>query len=301
MYEEVTDDFTLVNSIEPLKEIMAYEALWNRDKSSFKTLSELFKNSPGKKPSDHATDLEIQMMADEISKLLWKEGSKYKPNLLINNSIDYPSKLKDAQEPVEVLYYSGNLDYLFTNSIAVVGSRKPSEYGIRRAQKLTKLLVKDGFTIVSGLATGIDTVAHKTALESKGKTIAVIGTPLNEFYPKENRSLQEYIAKHHLLVSQVPYYRYSKQSFRGNRLFFPQRNKTMSAITDATVIIEASDTSGTLIQAKAALYQKRKLFILESCFQNKNITWPERFLKQGAIRVKEYEDIIKHLRPSSND
>lgn len=285
----------LTHSLEPLKEIVAYEALWNRANSSFKSLSELFKTSPGKKPSDFVTDLEILNLHSELKPLMWNTKDAYKPNLLINNSLDYPSKLKDAQEPIEVLYYSGNLDYLFTKSIAIVGSRNPSEYGIRRAKKLTKLLIQDGFTIVSGLAKGIDTVAHKTAIEAKGKTISVIGTPLNKFYPKENQSLQEFIAKNHLLISQVPYYRYSKQGINGNKLFFPQRNKTMSAITDATVIVEASDTSGTLIQARAALYQGRKLFILESCFHNQKITWPHRFLEQGAIRVKEYSDIKNNL------
>lgn len=291
----MTDNLNIIDSIEPLKEITAYEAIWNRDKSSFKSISEMFKEFPGKRPSDFTSELEIEFLREKVKSLIWDKNISYRPNLLINNSIDYPEKLKDAQEPLEVLYYTGNLDYLFTKSIAIVGTRKPSEFGIRRAKKLTKLLVKDNYTIVSGLATGIDTVAHRTAIESKGKTIAVIGTPLNQFYPRENKPLQEYIANHHLLISQVPFYRYSKQGINGNRLFFPQRNKTMSALTDATIIIEASDTSGTLIQAKAALFQKRKLFILDSCFENKKITWPQRFLEQGAIRVKDYKDIIDNL------
>ena len=125
----------------------------------------------------------------------------------------------------------------------------------------------------------------------------MIGTPLDEFYPKQNKNLQLYIAKKHLLISQVPFIRYASQNYKVNRFFFPERNKTMSALSEATVIIEASETSGTLIQARAALDQGRKLFILQNCFENKNITWPERFEKQGAVRVREYEDIIKHLDP----
>jgi DNA processing protein len=160
---------------------------------------------------------------------------------------------------------------------------------------MTKFLVKDGFTIVSGLASGIDTMAHSTAIENGGRTIAVIGTPLNQVYPKENEGLQKLIAKEHLLVSQVPFLRYSSQGIKGNRLFFPERNKTMSALTEATIIIEASETSGTLVQARAALQQGRHLFILDSCFHNKDITWPLRFERQGAIRVKDYEDIKKVL------
>ncbi|WP_250205809.1 DNA-processing protein DprA, partial [Escherichia coli] len=98
------------------------------------------------------------------------------------------------------------------------------------------------------------------------------------------------------LISQVPFHRYLEQDYRSNRIFFPERNVTMSALTEATIIIEASETSGTLTQARAALAQGRKLFILESCFRNPSITWPARFEAQGAIRVRNYEDIRRHLR-----
>ena len=86
------------------------------------------------------------------------------------------------------------------------------------------------------------------------------------------------------------------QDFRSNRIFFPERNVTMSALTEATIIVEASDTSGTLIQARAALAQGRKLFILDSCFHNSSISWPAKYEAQGAIRVRDYDDIRKHLR-----
>ncbi len=155
--------------------------------------------------------------------------------------------------------------------------------------------MKNRFGIVSGLAKGIDTVAHTTAIESNGVTIAVIGTPLNATYPPENAELQHRIAKDFLLISQVPVVRYSNQTYRGNRLFFPERNITMSALTEATVIVEASETSGTLTQARAALAQGRKLFILDSCFQNPNLTWPKRFQEQGAFRVRDFDDIGEHL------
>lgn len=167
--------------------------------------------------------------------------------------------------------------------------------GIERTKRLTRYLVEDNFTIVSGLAKGVDTLAHRTAIECGGNTIAVIGTPLNEHYPKENEKLQRQIAQKHLLISQVPVLRYSMQDYRINRAFFPERNKTMSALTEATIIIEASDTSGTLIQARAAFYQGRKLFILDSCFRNTQLSWPSHFEKMGAIRVREYEDIRKVL------
>jgi DNA processing protein len=148
--------------------------------------------------------------------------------------------------------------------------------------------------VVSGLASGIDTAAHTAALEAGGQTICVIGTPISETYPRENSELQEHIARNHLLVSQVPIIRYMRQSPKWNRLFFPERNATMSALTQATVIVEAGETSGSLIQGRAALDQGRKLFILESCF-HLGLKWPERLQAAGAIRVSEYEEIRKHL------
>ncbi len=280
-------------AVEPLREIAAYEALWQDRSASFKKLSELFAKNPGKLPSDLVNDLMIGDLPLLMKKLLL--SLNLKPNILINGTFDYPTKLKDALEPVEILYYSGNLDLLSTRSVAIVGSRVPSENGLKRTKKLTELFVKDNFTIVSGLAKGVDTMAHKTAISCKGKTIAVIGTPLNHVYPKENAGLQSQIASEHLLVSQVPFCRYDQQTFHGNRLFFPERNKTMSALTEATVIVEASETSGTLIQAQAAINQGRKLFILDSCFQREDLRWPKKFEAQGAVRVKEYADIKRHL------
>lgn len=286
---------TIIKSppIEPLKEIVAYEALWQDRSTSFKKLSELFAKNPGKLPSDFVNELMIGDLRSKMRELF--QSFHNKANILINGTFDYPEKLKDADEPIEILYYSGDLDLLSTRSIAVVGSRAPSEDGLKRTKKLVELLVLDNFTIVSGLAKGVDTMAHKTAIAAGGKTIAVIGTPLDKVYPKENSDLQSEIARDHLLVSQVPFYRYRQQSINGNRLFFPERNKTMSALTEATIIVEASETSGTLIQAQAAINQGRKLFILDSCFQRKDITWPARFEALGAIRVREYADVKKHL------
>lgn len=282
--------------VSPFREMAAYEAMWSKDKASFNSIAQLFAASPMSLPSSYVSEIEIRKFSELLITKL-KAQNTIKPNIMISNTFDYPDRLRDAKYPVEILYYSGNIEYINTRGIAIVGSRKPSEYGLRRARKLATLLVKDGFTIYSGLAEGIDRMAHLTAIENGGRTVAVIGTPLDEFYPKQNKDLQLYIAKKHLLISQVPFIRYASQNYKVNRFFFPERNKTMSALSEATVIIEASETSGTLIQARAALDQGRRLFILQNCFENKSITWPERFEKQGAIRVREYEDIIKHLDP----
>jgi DNA processing protein len=123
----------------------------------------------------------------------------------------------------------------------------------------------------------------------------VLGTPITETYPPENRRLQRQIADDHLLVSQVPIVRHSRQHAGANRYFFPERNATISALTEATVIIEAGDTSGTLVQARHAMKQGRKLFILDSCFRTPSLTWPAKFAEQGAIRVSDYQQIKRHL------
>jgi DNA processing protein len=204
----------------------------------------------------------------------------------------YPERLRDAAEPVELLYFQGAWELTeIPKAIAIVGSRKPSPEAVAETRELARSLIEMKFLIVSGLASGIDTAAHRAALEFGGRTIAVIGTPITDVYPKQNAALQRTIAAEHLVISQIQLLRYSSQDWRRNRSFFPERNKTMSALTQATVIVEASDTSGTLIQAKAALQQKRTLFIMDRCFHSASITWPKKFIEQGAIRVRDTEDI----------
>ena len=205
LFADRSDDLLLDDVIVPMKEVGAYEALWNDRKTSFKSLSERFASNPGSRPSDFVDPEVIESFKIKVTEMIKSNQLDYRTSILINGTYDFPSKLKDAKEPVEVLYYSGNLDYLSTRSVAIVGTRKPSEEGKKRADKLVKMLVKDDVTIVSGLAQGIDTQAHTSAINLKARTIAVIGTPMNTFYPKQNKSLQEYIAKNHLLVSQVPY------------------------------------------------------------------------------------------------
>jgi DNA processing protein len=287
-------------AISPMEEMVAYEALWQDKKMTFKSLSRLFASHPGKLPSELVPSEYISRLYPLVKEAALNPSLGYPTNLLVHGSFDYPSRLRQAEEPVEILYYSGYLDLLNTRAIAVVGTRKPSEAGLDQVRKLTRFLVERNITIVSGLATGVDTMAHVTAIAAGGHTIAVIGTPLDHCYPAANADLQKRIAREHLLITQVPFIRYREQSVHGNRLFFPERNKTMSALTEATVIVEAGETSGTLIQARAALAQGRKLFILDHCFRNDRLTWPTRFLQQGAIRGKDFEEILPYVNPDQN-
>ena len=276
--------------ISPRLELGAYEALWLEQGATFKTLADRFAKDPSAMPSDFVSHAAANAAADDVMARLKKAGV-HQFGVRINHAGDYPERLRDARHPIELLYYQGAWELTETPSVAVVGSRKASEKGQQRAAQIAKGLVERGYTVVSGLAEGIDRAAHTAALACGGRTIAVIGTPLGQFYPRGNKELQEQIAADQLLISQVPVLRYSKQAPQQNRLFFPERNVTMSALTLGTVIVEASDTSGTLTQARAALHQRRKLFILDSCFDRTDITWPARFEDQGAIRVRSMDDI----------
>ncbi|MDQ8942082.1 DNA-processing protein DprA [Acinetobacter soli] len=270
-------------------EVGAYEFLWSQQGITFKRIAELFKDNPNQLPSE----LVEQSYIKDTLKDLHRWVDKVDFNISLNGTIDYPHDLRDATYPVELFYYKGWLDLIYTpKRIAIVGTRNPTEEGIIRTRKLTKLLVEQGYTIFSGLAKGVDTIAHKTAIENNGCTVAVIGTPIIDYYPPENKELQDYIAEKYLLVSQVPIKRYHEQNFKFNKIFFPERNATMSALSQATVIVEAGETSGSLIQARAALKQGRKLFILESCFNNPNISWPRKYEKMGATRVRDIGDIV---------
>ncbi len=289
------DDFK-DRAISPLRELGAYEALWDDPKASFKTIADLFKEHPGHLPSDFVPEARALDYGRNAIAILRKSGITTF-GVRIHGAGEYPEKLRDARHPIELLYYQGWWELVDTNCFSIVGTRTPSEEGVARAKKLAKYFVQKKYTIVSGLAKGIDTVAHATAIELGGKTIAVIGTPLSTSYPKENASLQKLIAEKYLLISQVPVVRYQKYGPTVNKVFFPERNVTMSALTKGTIIVEAGETSGTLTQARAAINQQRKLFILDSCFRDPKLKWPHRYAEQGAIRVRDFEDIEKNIEP----
>lgn len=284
------------NVISPYLEMLAYEILWATEKMTEKKLTTLFHDK--QLPSNILT----QSSEFEDKELHAKVGSYFEKleknfSISIYNDFQYPEALQDAKYPVELFYYKGDVNLLNPpKCLSIVGARNCSEEGAKRARKLAKLLVEEGFTIVSGLAKGIDTAAMTAAINAGGRVIGVIGTPINQYYPKENKELQQQIATDQLLLSQVPFYRYAHEPFNTRKYYFPRRNVTMSAISSATIIVEASDTSGTLTQARAALEQNRKLFILDSCFQNSSIKWPHTYATKGAIRVKDVNDILKNLQ-----
>lgn len=191
----------------------------------------------------------------------------------------------NAVEPDDLaLYYAGDLSLLFRPSVSIVGSRAASSHGCARATRLARELVERGVVIVSGLAKGIDTAAQTSTLESGGQTVAVIGTPLSKATPVENGPLQEAVWRDHLLISPFP----EGSEVRPSN--FPKRNKVMAALSDATVIVEAEDNSGTLHQAVACQKLGRWLFILRSVVDTKK--WPQRFLHIANTKVLDSTEQI---------
>lgn len=281
--------------LSPFQEFLAYEALWTHRESTSKSISQYLNVSPF--ASSLVENREIEQSKKRLMPIV---ENLHDFSVRIFGDGEFPERLNDARYPLRIFYYQGNWHLTYLPSVAVVGTRNPSPDGRRITELLVRKLVRDGFVIVSGLAKGIDTIAHTTALACKGSTIAVIGTPLNCCYPPENKALQHQISVDHLLISQVPFLRYADQDYRKNRFFFPERNVTMSAMTNATIIVEAGETSGTLIQARAALQQGRKLFILDNNFKNPSLSWPSKYEKEGAIRVRSYNELKEHLSPFSS-
>ena len=290
------------NVISPYNEMLAYETLWAIKGIKEKILKESFSNYTPSETLKELTSQSALFSSKESSDKIKNKVSKFLDtslknefktfSIMVNKNFQYPENLNKIH-PIGLFYYKGSLDILHTKCISIVGARKAIKCVIDSTKKLSKELVSEGFTIVSGLATGIDTAAHESAIKNGGNTIGVIGTPINKYYPKENKELQDEIAKKFLLISQVPFYKYANESFAHRKFHFPRRNGVMASISEATVIVEASDTSGSLTQARECLKQEKKLFILDSCFKNPKIKWPLNYEKRGAIRVKSAKDILR--------
>jgi DNA processing protein len=290
-----------LDSISPYKELIAYEYLWSKPDSSFKIIAEKLSKKdilPSALVEEEKKSFfsDVDQKTSGIKALIDKK-LKTCPffSVLLKESPQYPQRLLDAKHPVDLFYYCGNPDLLNKKCISIVGTRQLSDDGARRIQQLVRELSKYNVTIVSGLARGADTIALHEAVGHKLSVVGVIGTPIDQYYPRENRGLQELIANEYLLLSQVPFYKYNNQPFNTKKIYFVERDSTMSAVSDATIIVEASDTSGTLKQAQACIEQGRKLFILNSCFENPAITWPSKYEKKGAVRVRSFKDILSNL------
>jgi len=205
---------------------------------------------------------------------------------------EYPEILKEIYHAPALLFYRGNLDAFQNNSLAVVGTRKFSNYAKQVVPELIDNLVKNEISIVSGLALGVDSLAHSCALESNGSTIAVLGSSIDKpnIYPTSNRYLaQQIIESGGLLISEYPI---GTLPLRHN---FPARNRIISGLSLGTLVVEAGETSGALITAKYALDQNREIFAVPGSIHSETSKGPNKLIKDGAKPVTSVEDILEEL------
>jgi DNA processing protein len=188
------------------------------------------------------------------------------------------------------LYVRGQLSIpLPSPRASVIGSRKASPEGLKAASDIARVLARHDVVVVSGLAEGIDTSAHETAIEEGGHTIAVLGTPLDRVYPRKNLLLQEIIIRHELIISQFPI------GYPIQPRNFVLRNRTMALISDASIIVEAGDASGSLHQGWEALRLGRPLFIWGPIIHDRSLKWPEKMVTYGAIELTDPKEVLDVL------
>ena len=201
----------------------------------------------------------------------------------------YPRLLRNIEDPPAVLYYKGTLTSKDQLALAIVGTRKPSAYGRIITEKLSAELGKLGFTIVSGMALGIDTAAHRGALKANARTLAVMGGGFGKIYPSENRSLVNQIAESGAVLTE-----HSVET-RPDRWTFPKRNRVISGLTRGTIVIEAPERSGALITARAAAEHNREVFVVPGPIHDESHLGSHRLIQKGAKLITNVDDILNEF------
>jgi DNA processing protein len=210
--------------------------------------------------------------------------------IIVLTDPEYPQRLKEIYDPPVVLFVRGNAEILAKPGIAVVGTRHPTPYGIGMAERLASDLAAHGLVILSGMARGVDTAAHRGAIAAKGRTAAVFGTGIDVMYPKENTRLAEQIlALGGALISEFPMGTFAAPQN------FPIRNRIISGMSVGVLVVEAAEYSGTRITARCALEQNRDVYAVPGNVTNKNSWGPNTLIKQGAKLVATWEDVWEEL------
>jgi DNA processing protein len=207
----------------------------------------------------------------------------------------YPSLLKEIPDPPVGIFCIGTLPSDNTYKVAIVGSRKCSEYGLMAARLLSKPLAQAGVVIVSGMARGVDSMAHRGALEAKGKTIAVLGCGVDICYPSENKNLREEIIESGCILSEYP------PGTTPQAHFFPARNRIISGLSHGVVVAEAGKRSGTLITVDQAMEQGREVFAVPGNISSRLSEGTNQLIQDGAIPVSDYKDILFSLKISNEN
>ena len=219
----------------------------------------------------------------------------YKIEVIYLHDLKYPKYFNQIKNKPKKLYVQGNIELLNKSCIAIVGSRKYSEYGKKMVKKFTRELVNEGFVIVSGLAYGIDSFAHEECIDSGGKTIAVIAGGFNSICEENNKELYEKILKSNgCIISE-----YSPETPINNKNF-PARNRLISGLALGTLVVEANYRSGTSITARFCQEQNRKLFCIPNSLESKNSIGVNNLIKKGAFLVTSVNDIIEKIGQVEN-
>lgn len=234
---------------------------------------------------------------DQIRERLKKESITTSREQTLNAGIkictildsDYPFELKEIYQPPVVIYYQGDWDLTKGRKLGVVGSRTASEYGRLVLRKMIPELVCKGVTTISGLAKGIDQEAHIQTLKAGGKTVSVIGTGLNYFYPLENKILQEKLTREQLVLSEYPI------NTGPQRYHFPLRNRIIAGLSQGTLVVEAKERSGSLITANVALQENREVFAIPGSVLESSNAGTNQLIQAGAKLVTNASDIFSEM------
>lgn len=248
----------------------------------FKTPSEISSlfNIPSKKAtfiyqSLHSLDLINQIKADSLTCYIVTYFDPY-----------FPNQLKTIPDPPYVIYAQGNIHLLNeTKALSVIGTRRPTIEGKNKVDYFVKPLVKNNWTIVSGMARGIDSFAHEATLRLDGKTITVLGSGFNYIYPKENKELFYKIKNKGLVISEYP------PDTKPERYFFPERNRIISGLTKGTIVVESGERSGTLITVDQALEQGKEVYVVPGELFSKETLGNNKLIQQGGKLVLNIDDI----------
>ena len=227
-------------------------------------------------------------MSDEQEQHWLRDRAHHK---IVRGDDAFPQLLEQIPGPPHLLYVDGDPESLHLPAIAIVGSRNPTRGGERNAFEFAEHLASVGFTIVSGLAQGIDTAAHRGALAAGGKTIAFLGHGIDRIYPASNKNLATEITRNGALVSEFPL------GTHPGRELFPQRNRLISGLSLGTLVVEAAKRSGSLITARLAGEQGREVFALPGSIHNALARGCHLLIRQGAKLVENSDDIIAELAP----
>jgi len=290
MEQQEYDSFS--DAISPAEELAAYEALWLRAGASATSISTQHRADPNRLFTEQANQGEIEKSLDTLQ-TRYPDGFPFHYFSVFDRA--YPQTLYDATLTIPMLYTMGHWDLLSSPAVAIVGTRNPTPMGERITRQLVRDLVADNYTVTAGLATGIEAIAHETAMMCGGRTMAVIGTAIDQCYRKHNQTLQTQIINEHLLVSQVPVL-IGRESNEGRyQEFMAIRNSAITALSQAVVMIDAKEGAASIKQAQEALKQGRQVFILAHNFDDPDLIWPRRLEKKGAIRVDNYQQICQRM------